>query len=97
MQGTSRAVEADGTQFALKNGEFHRFVSGATIGAFRVYFTGLTAATSARFLDNDATGINGVQAIEKVLDGKFYNLQGQEVKNPIKGIFIVNGKKVILK
>jgi hypothetical protein len=31
------------------------------------------------------------------MNGKFYNLQGQEVKNPTKGIFIVNGKKVILK
>jgi len=30
-------------------------------------------------------------------DGAYYNLQGQRVDNPAKGLFIHNGKKVILK
>ena len=27
----------------------------------------------------------------------FYNLNGQKVQNPTKGLYIVNGKKVIIK
>lgn len=34
---------------------------------------------------------------ETVSNGKWYNLQGQEVVAPTKGIFIHNGKKLILK
>jgi len=40
-------------------------------------------------------GITAVGADE--LDGvKVYNLNGQQVKNPKKGLYIVNGKKVLL-
>ena len=40
--------------------------------------------------------IEGINAAE-TNDGKWYNLQGVQVKAPTKGIFIHNGKKVILK
>ena len=30
-------------------------------------------------------------------DGKYYNLQGQEVQHPVKGIYIRNGKKILVK
>lgn len=46
--------------------------------------------------ENQTTGISNV-AVEKRNDGKIYNLNGQQVKNPTKGLYIVNGKKVILK
>ncbi len=95
--GTSRAVETDGFQYALKDGNLHPF-NGAKIGAFRVYFTGLTGALArAIFDDANITGIKGIKNVDELMNGKFYNLQGQEVKNPTKGIFIVNGKKIILK
>jgi len=32
-----------------------------------------------------------------LLDGNFYNLAGQRVAQPAKGLYIVNGKKVIIK
>lgn len=40
-------------------------------------------------------GIAGINADKK--DGKIYNLQGQEVVAPTKGIYIMNGKKVLVK
>ena len=43
----------------------------------------------------DAQGIAGINADKK--DGKIYNLQGQEVVAPAKGIYIMNGKKVLVK
>ena len=42
-----------------------------------------------------AAGIEGISADKK--DGKIYNLQGQEVAAPAKGIYIMNGKKVLVK
>ena len=42
------------------------------------------------------TGIGTVK-VQTTADGVYYNLQGQRVDNPTKGIYIVNGKKVIVK
>ena len=42
------------------------------------------------------TGIKTVKAAE-VENGAYYNVAGQEVANPQKGLFIHNGKKVVIK
>ncbi len=44
-----------------------------------------------------ATGIQTLKANQSAQDGVYYNLQGQRVDNPAKGLYIVNGKKVIVK
>lgn len=41
------------------------------------------------------TGINAVRQLPN--DGNYYNLKGQRVEKPSKGVFIVNGKKVVVK
>ena len=47
------------------------------------------------------TGISQVKGIKKALQGKVYNLQGQCVGSSLqglsKGVYIINGKKVIIK
>lgn len=47
------------------------------------------------------TGISQVEGIKKALQGKVYNLQGQCVGSSLhglsKGVYIINGKKVIIK
>lgn len=45
---------------------------------------------------NETTGINELKT-EVLNDNKYYNLQGVEVAHPVKGIYIHNGKKVIVK
>ena len=47
--------------------------------------------------DDDVTGIQNLQSDEQSLDGAIYNLRGQRVEHPTKGIYIINGKKVIIK
>lgn len=47
-------------------------------------------------LDGEATGIKAVEN-NNVENNKFYNLAGQQVTQPTKGLYIVNGKKVIIK
>ena len=46
----------------------------------------------------EATGIDNIEQAQPVInDGVIYNLQGVRVTNPTKGIYIVNGRKVVIK
>lgn len=47
-------------------------------------------------LDGEATSIKAVEA-KTVENGEYYNLAGQRVAQPTKGLYIVNGKKVVIK
>lgn len=48
-------------------------------------------------LNGESTGISTIQNDERNLDGTIYNLRGQRVENPTKGLYIINGKKVVIK
>lgn len=49
------------------------------------------------YIDNTATAINGITNNPVVKDEAYYNLQGVKVQRPQHGVFIHNGKKVVLK
>jgi hypothetical protein len=58
-------------------------------------------ATAARgsfaiSFDNETTGIATVENAS-VLNENYYNLNGQRIAAPQKGLYIVNGKKVVIK
>ena len=56
------------------------------------------AKLNVTFDFNIITGIDKTVVSSKVADGKIYNINGQQVQNTLqKGIYIVNGKKVIVK
>ena len=46
--------------------------------------------------DGETTGIGDVKR-ETITDDRYYNLSGQRVENPTKGLYIKNGKKVVVK
>ncbi len=46
--------------------------------------------------ETDYTGINGIRVSAKA-DNKYYTLDGRGVKKPTKGVFINNGKMVLVK
>lgn len=49
-------------------------------------------------VDNPLGVTTNIDKIDnKTNNDKYYNLQGMEVKNPAKGVFITNGKKIIVK
>ncbi len=82
------------------SGDFSMTTSDAvTIDAFRAYIKSTSGARSLNciFEEGGITGISEVKSMKEVNNGKYYNLNGQEVENPTKGLYIVNGKKVILK
>ena len=72
--------------------------SGNTVKANKAYLQIPTAsATRDYYWFNDfATAIDAVKQDQK-MDGAVYNLAGQRVAQPGKGLYIVNGKKVIIK
>ena len=48
--------------------------------------------------EGHVAGTTGIQTVKRVVDDDvIYNLQGVRVKNPGNGIYIINGKKTILK
>ena len=54
---------------------------------------GLSEATEATV----ATGIEEITPATTTVDGKVYNLAGQRVNKATKGLYIINGKKVVVK
>ena len=54
---------------------------------------GLSEATEATV----ATGIEEISPASTTADGKVYNLAGQRVNKATKGLYIINGKKVVIK
>lgn len=110
VAGTGAAVATDGgdyTNMILNNVDskigFY-FANGQTVAANRAYLHIATSlapdAADARmslvFADDETNGINTVES-KKTENGAYYNLNGQRVSKPAKGLFIQNGKKVIVK
>ncbi|MBQ9678197.1 MAG: discoidin domain-containing protein [Prevotella sp.] len=74
--------------------------AGTTVGAFRAYLSGVTEEQMARGFglegDNETTGILH-PGRTTMSPNRYYDLQGREVKSPGKGVFILNGKKMMVK
>jgi hypothetical protein len=66
------------------------------VNPFRAYLTAQASASRiAISFDNVATGIQTVAAQQG--DDTVYDLQGRRVSAPTKGLYIVGGKKVMMK
>ena len=50
-----------------------------------------------RFDDGETTGIEEVEGDGKTESSIIYDMSGRVVINPVKGIYIVNGKKIVIK
>ena len=75
-----------------------------TVGPYRWILkatskNGVSYAPTFSFMENGTTGINEVQDSGFKVQGSetFYNLAGQRVAQPTKGLYIVNGRKVVIK
>ena len=104
--GTYAPTTLTEVSFVLINGTkyyYHEAGTTATSAkAFRGYFvdesTEASAAKSVIFDFNEATGIENVNAaVNNADNGAVYDLQGRRVVKPSKGIYVANGKKVVIK
>lgn len=94
-------VLSDGTKyFALtKIGDkvgFAKVANGVNIPAGKAYLE-VPAGTGAKFfgLDGEATSINSIKTAKA--DGAYYTLEGVKTTKPVKGLYIHNGKKIVVK
>ena len=74
--------------------------SGGTLAAGKAYLdlSGASAPVlNINFGDGNTTSVSDVRSKMEEGRGEFYNLNGQRVAQPTKGLYIVNGKKVIIK
>ena len=78
-------------------------VSNGSIAAGKAFLkinnsgaSALSPVMNVVFADDNTTGINTIQGSGLMVNG-YYDLQGRKVANPTKGLYIVNGKKVIIK
>ena len=90
-------MTGDGTEYILIDGLFYQSTAGA-LATGKAYLK--TASALGRELTinwGDETAINALENATKIDNGAIYDLSGRRVENPTKGIYIINGKKVIFK
>ena len=99
-------VTGDGsTIYVLANGTsgvgFYLLKSDDKVPAGKAYLE-ISGGSGARAFigfgdDNGTTGIQTIDNGKLTNDNAYYDLQGRRVAQPTKGLYIVNGKKVIIK
>ena len=105
--GTFSAITAPkGDNFYVLSNNKLYYTTDATVnvGANKAYIDKSMIANKGgeakAFIDFDeleATGIDAVDTAKTLKGGKFYDLSGREIANPTRGLYIVNGKKVLIK
>ena len=87
--------------YVLKNGEFHKILANSSKMPAGKAVLRLPGVSNVRILsiiggDDDTTGIHNRQIIEA--ESKWFDLQGRRIERPMKaGLYINNGKKVVIK
>jgi hypothetical protein len=98
-------TDGDKTNYYLsgKDGTFVSVNGNANIGKNKAYLqlpTSIFAGTRSIGISyDDEDGTTGIKDVKSngMKDGEWYTLQGQRVQNPGKGLYIHNGKKVVIK
>ena len=102
LVAATEPVKSDGAKdfFALttlNDGKvgFAKVAKDVVIPAGKAYLE--VPAGKAKFfgLDSEATGINSVKTAKA--DGAYYTLEGVKTTKPVKGLYIHNGKKIVVK
>lgn len=83
---------------------FYQFEDNSTLSAGKAYLqlpatlfpVAASKSVGVRFDDGTTTDIKEVENAEDETQ-TVYDLQGRKVENPVKGIYIINGKKVLVR
>lgn len=106
LKGVSDAagLTSDGTMYVLNNGNkgvgFYKLKSDKKVGVGKAYLTYSGSGAGAREFfgfEDETTGLKAIDNGQLTIDNVVYDLQGRRVQNPTKGLYIVNGKKVVIK
>ena len=106
LTGVFNATTVPENSYVLQNGTngigFYKVTSDNIVAnPFRAYLTadGLGAPSLHIIFpeDSDVTGISEIEKMRNADNVTIFDLQGRKVAQPQKGLYIVNGKKVIFK
>ena len=106
LQGTTAAIDGSaGNIYVLNKVDdkvgFYKLAATGTLGANKAYLT-VSEPTAPSFLGfsfGETTDVSEKVIVnsEKFATAPIYNLAGQRVAKPNKGLYIVNGKKIVIK
>lgn len=93
---TDTEIGGNDLDYILQDGKFVKATAG-TLKAGKAYLK-LDAALAREVIeiDGDVTGISSVHGEGFTVDG-YYNLNGQRIDQPTKGLYIKNGKKIMVR
>ena len=105
VRGTGAAVESGSGPYnyvlGKHNGEVGFYKAGGMTVATDKAYLQTTISSAHIFIDFENMGVTGVAEVTNTNltnnTNNFYNLAGQRVAKPTKGLYIVNGKKVVIK
>ena len=91
--------------YVIYNNQFVKVTGGTQVKGGKCYLDlGTTAGTRGFYNIGGGEGTTSLREVktdgvnnEKWTDGEWYTLQGQRVAKPAKGLYILNGKKVVVK
>ena len=102
LEGTAVSITNPGENdyYVLGKGSngvgFYKLDATGTIAANKAYLTYSGSLAREFFGFGDATSINSIDNL--TIDNlTIYDLQGRRVQNPQRGVYIVNGRKVVIK
>jgi hypothetical protein len=110
MTGTYEQIAAidystqDCYVIGIKNGvsALYKVNSPVSLKPFRAYFTvaggrAVKANVIGLNFDGETTGIQEIGQLDNLQFDNWYDLSGRRVAQPRSGLYIVNGKKVVIK
>ncbi len=96
---SATAIAAD-TYYGLSVNKFVKVKAG-TVKAGKALLPASEIPTTARELkfvfEDETTAIRGIENGQLRMENSFFDLQGRKIAKPTKGLYIKNGKKVVLK
>jgi len=104
--GTATTTDANTVYALASKGDpavvgFYQVKAGTKVPAGKCYLSVAVTNPAPEFLDfnfsGETTEIADVRSKMEDVRGDFFDLQGRKVAQPTKGLYIVNGKKVVIK
>ena len=97
--GAGNPIVAERDYVLGTNNNFYLTTTQNALKAFRAYIQANEASTVKALsicIDGETTAIESLNG-ETMTDGAIYNMAGQRVNKAVKGLYIVNGKKMLVK
>ena len=96
---TAPTYVAANDYFGLSGNTFKK-VNAGTVPAGKALLPANVIPSDSRLTFNfveETTGIKSIENAKMTFDGNVYDMQGRKVEKPSKGLYIVNGKKILVK